>query len=308
MTQQPAPQTVGPVRQPKAPPAFTKLEEGMRDYHISEYLKNLGFLSKEEIDRDYPVKPFQRPRLQRNDNSSRINRMEEGLNETRESVNQLTEEFQKLNIRKPVARSNFNRSYFTPIKPINPQYASSDSNNGENNNWWTGYEPEDTNINDLSISESFLDNASEFDGFNLATAEALGWKVDKPSKFLVKGNSEYISEALGWYTYVAITLRDEKDKPIVTIIGNYACIDNGKSKPMLWLEATGIRKVKGISDLTNNRFHIENHGKTYTIPTFSKAPVVKDLPKEDQNQASTNSSSPNSEEDLKKSVKSLKSD
>ncbi|GES89644.1 hypothetical protein GLOIN_2v1813037 [Rhizophagus clarus] len=234
MTQQPAPQTVGPVRQPKAPPAFTKLEEGMRDYHISEYLKNLGFLSKEEIDRDYPVKPFQRPRLQRNDNSSRINRMEEGLNETH--------------------------------------------------------------------------NASEFDGFNLATAEALGWKVDKPSKFLVKGNSEYISEALGWYTYVAITLRDEKDKPIVTIIGNYACIDNGKSKPMLWLEATGIRKVKGISDLTNNRFHIENHGKTYTIPTFSKAPVVKDLPKEDQNQASTNSSSPNSEEDLKKSVKSLKSD
>jgi hypothetical protein len=116
----------------------------MRDYHISEYLKNLGFLSKEEIDRDYPVKPFQRPRPQRNNNSSRIDRMEEGLNETRESVNQLTEEFQKLNIRKPVARSNFNRSYFTPIKPINPQYASPDSNDDEDNNWWTGYEPEDT--------------------------------------------------------------------------------------------------------------------------------------------------------------------
>ncbi|GES97969.1 hypothetical protein GLOIN_2v1778046 [Rhizophagus clarus] len=147
MTQQaqaPSPQTVEPVRQLKAPLAFTKSEEGMRDYHISEYLKNLGFLSKEEIDRDYPVKPFQRPRPQRNDNSSRIDRMEEGLNETRESVNQLTEEFQKLNICKLVARSNFNRSYFTPIKPINPQYASPDSNddNGggyEDNNWWTGY-------------------------------------------------------------------------------------------------------------------------------------------------------------------------
>jgi len=174
--------------------------------------------------------------------------------------------------------------------------------------WFSSLQYLNASINDLSISESFLDNASEFDGFNLATAEALGWKVDKPSKFLVKGNSEYISEALGWYTDVAITLRDEKGKPIVTIIGNYACIDNGEPKPMLWLGATGIRKVKGISDPTNNRFHIKNHGKTYTIPTFSKAPVVKDPPKEDQDQASTNTSSPTSEEDLKKSVKSLKSD
>ncbi|CAG8722932.1 12494_t:CDS:2, partial [Cetraspora pellucida] len=31
-------------------------------------------------------------------------------------------------------------SYFTPIKPINPQYASPDSNDGEDNNWWTGKE------------------------------------------------------------------------------------------------------------------------------------------------------------------------
>ena len=108
-------QTVKPIRQPKGPPAFTKLEEGMRDYHISEYLKNLGFLSKKEIDSNYPVKPFQRPRPQRSNVSTRIDRVEEGINETRESVNQLTEEFQKLNIRKPVVRSNFNRSYFTPV-------------------------------------------------------------------------------------------------------------------------------------------------------------------------------------------------
>ncbi|GES88722.1 hypothetical protein GLOIN_2v1822626 [Rhizophagus clarus] len=206
-TQVPAPQTVEPVRQPRGPPSSLQTEEGLKNYYISEYLKDIGVLNKAELDADYPAKNFQRPH-----------------------------------------------------------------------------------------------NASEFDGFNLATAEALGWKVDKPSKFLVKGNSEYISEALGWYTDVAITLRDEKGKPIVTIIENYACIDNGEPKPMLWLGATGIRKVKGISDPTNNRFQIENHGKTYTIPTFSKAPVVKDLPKEDQDQASTNSSSPTSEKDLKKSV------
>jgi len=142
--QVPAPQIVEPVRQPKGPPSSLKTEEGLKNYYVAEYLKEVGLLNKEDLDSDYPVKPFQRSRSQRNNNSARFDRMEEGLNETRESVNQLTEEFQKLNIRKPVARSNFNRSYFTPIKPINPQYASPDSNDGEDNNWWTGYEPEDT--------------------------------------------------------------------------------------------------------------------------------------------------------------------
>ncbi|GBB88675.1 hypothetical protein RclHR1_15220016 [Rhizophagus clarus] len=105
MTQQAqvsASQTVEPVRQPKGPPSSLKTEEGFKKYYVAEYLKEVGLLNKEDLDSDYPVKPFQRPRSQRNNNSARINRMEEGLNETRESVNQLTEEFQKLNIRKPV--------------------------------------------------------------------------------------------------------------------------------------------------------------------------------------------------------------
>ena len=169
--------------------------------------------------------------------------------------------------------------------------------------WFSFLQYLNTSINDLPISESFLDNGSEFDGFNLATGEALGWKVDKPSKFAVKGNSDHISEALGWYTNVAVTLKDMKGNPIITIVGNYACVDNGEPNPMLWLGTTGIRKVKGISDLTKNQFRIKDHGKTYIIPTFSKALVVKDLPKEKQDQASINSSSPlTSEEDLKKSA------
>jgi len=86
---------------------------------------------------------------------------------------------------------------------------------------------------DLPFSESFLDNGSEFYRFNLATSEALGWKVDKPSKFAVKGNSDHISEALRWYTNVAVTLKDMKGNPIITIVGNYACVDNGEPKPML---------------------------------------------------------------------------
>src|SRR6266542_2738312 len=106
--------------------------------------------------------------------------------------------------------------------------------------WFSSLQYLNASINDLPISESFLDNGSEFDGFNLATGEALGWKVDKPSKFTVKGNSDYISEALGWYTNVAITLKDMKGNPIITIVGNYACVDNGESNPMLWLGTTGI--------------------------------------------------------------------
>ena len=55
--------------------------------------------------------------------------------------------------------------------------------------WFSSLQYLNASINDLSISESFLDNAS---GFNLATAEALGW-----------------------YTDVAIILRDEKGNPII---------------------------------------------------------------------------------------------
>ena len=99
--------------------------------------------------------------------------------------------------------------------------------------WFSSLQYLNASINDLSISESFLDNGSEFDGFNLATGEALGWKVDKPSKFAVKGNSEHISKALSWYTNVVITLKDMEGNPIITIVRNYACVDNSKPNSML---------------------------------------------------------------------------
>ncbi len=45
---------------------------------------------------------------------------------------------------------------------------------------------------------------------------------------------------------------------------------------------TRIRKIKGISDLAKNQFRIEDHEKTYTIPTFSKTSEINDLLKEKQ--------------------------
>jgi len=156
-------QIVEPVRQPRGPPSTLKSEEGMRDYYVSEFLKNLGLLTKEDIDTDYPIKPFQRPCSQRSNVSARIDRVEEGVNETRDAVNQLTNQFQKLNIRKcdicgetdhskdscpkrQIARSNFNRGYFKPLTPINFQNTPLGSDNegdgyDEENNMWTGYDP-----------------------------------------------------------------------------------------------------------------------------------------------------------------------
>jgi hypothetical protein len=165
MTQQAqvsVPQTVEPVRQPKGLPSLLKTEEGLKNYYVAEYLKEVGLLNKEDLDSDYPVKPFQRPRPQRSNVSARIDRVEEGINETRDAVNQLTNQFQKLNIRKcdicgktghskgscpkrETARSNFNRDYFKPLTPINFQNTPPGSDNegdvyDEENNMWTGYD------------------------------------------------------------------------------------------------------------------------------------------------------------------------
>jgi hypothetical protein len=158
------PQTVEPVRQPKGPPSSLKSEEDLKNYYVAEYLKEVGLLNKEDLDSDYPVKPFQRSRPQQNNNSVRFDRIEEGLEETRNNVNQLADLFQKkAYIRKcgicsetghskgncpnrPVAQSNFTRSlYFTPLKPIVPPDSDGEENDGdgydEDNNRWTGYDP-----------------------------------------------------------------------------------------------------------------------------------------------------------------------
>uniref|UniRef100_U9U1D2 Uncharacterized protein n=1 Tax=Rhizophagus irregularis (strain DAOM 181602 / DAOM 197198 / MUCL 43194) TaxID=747089 RepID=U9U1D2_RHIID len=201
------------TQQRKGLPSSLQTEEGLKNYYVSEYFKEIGVLNKAELDADYP----------QNNNSARINRMEEGLNETRDA-------------------SNFNRSYFKPITPINFQYTLPASDNEEdsydvNNNRWTGYDPllaSDTNaislsessqpkiydellpkllpaMHDLMISNSFLDGGSEFGG-----------------------NSKHITKSL--------------DSKSVTATGNFTRIDNGEPEPMLCLGMTWIRKVQGILD------------------------------------------------------------
>ncbi|RIB15351.1 hypothetical protein C2G38_2192589 [Gigaspora rosea] len=270
--QAPAPQIVEPVEQPRA-----------------EYLKELDLFNKNDLDSAYSVKPFQRPHPQRNEISARIDRIENAINKDRDAVNQLTNQFQK------------------PLTPINFQNIPPDLDNEEDgydeeNNRWTGYDS--PLIPKLSpamlISEPFLDPGSEFGGINNPAIKALGWKANKPSDFAIKGNSKHITDSLEWYTDMPVTMKDEEGKT-VTVIRNFVRIDNGEPEPMLFLGISNIRKLQGVPEPNKNQFCIKLHGKTYVIPTYSKAPVAKELPKEEQSQVS-DSSSLTSENDLKKSA------
>ncbi|KAF0481463.1 hypothetical protein F8M41_023599 [Gigaspora margarita] len=147
--------------------------------------------------------------------------------------------------------------------------------------WFSSLQYLHCNINDLSIPDSFLDTGSEFGGINDPAIHALGWKIDEPSDFAIKGNSKHITDSLGWYMDMPVTMKDKEGKT-VTIIGNFVCIDNGEPELMLFLDMSNIRKLQGVSEPNKNQFRIKFHGKIYVIPTYSKAPVAKDLPKKEQ--------------------------
>ncbi|CAJ0829002.1 21914_t:CDS:2 [Entrophospora sp. SA101] len=126
--------------------------------------------------------------------------------------------------------------------------------------WFSSLQYLNASINDLTISESFLDNGSEFGALNDATINALGWKADKPSDFDIKGNSKHITESLGWFMDVPVSIKD-KDGKTVTATGNFTRIDNGEPEPMLCLGMTWIRKVQGILDPNKNQFRMKLHGR-----------------------------------------------
>ncbi|GBC00488.1 hypothetical protein RclHR1_38780002 [Rhizophagus clarus] len=189
--------------------------------------------------------------------------------------------------------------YSPPIRKMCLSRKAQEEESKESDKWLSSLQYLDAIINDLTISESFLDPDSEFGGINDSAIKALGWKADKPSNFAIKGNSKHITDSLGWYTDIPVTLKDKENKT-VTVIGNFIRIDNGKTEPMLFFGMSNIRKVQGVPEPNKNQFRIKLHGKTYIIPTFSKALVVKDPPKEDQDQVSTDSSNLISEDDLKK--------
>ena len=63
--------------------------------------------------------------------------------------------------------------------------------------WFSSLQYLNAKIDDLTISNSFLDSESKFEEVNDATINVLGWKADKLLDFAIKGNSKYIIESLG---------------------------------------------------------------------------------------------------------------
>ncbi|KAF0373867.1 hypothetical protein F8M41_012952 [Gigaspora margarita] len=183
-----------------------------------------------------------------------------------------------LDNKKPVAKSNSTHRYFSPLIPSQFQYASPDEDN-EGGYDEGGYNEKENRWHAPSQTEkknSFLDPDSEFGAVNDATIEALEWENDKQSDFAIKSdNSKHITKLLGWIIDVLVSIKNKAGKT-VTVLGNFARIDNSEPEPMLYLGMIWIQKVQGILDLNNNQFHMTIHGKTYDIPTFSKPPGVSE--------------------------------
>ncbi|CAG8683005.1 7441_t:CDS:2 [Cetraspora pellucida] len=266
MSQAPAPQIVEPVRQPRGPSSSLQSEEGFKNYYVAEYLKEL----------------------------------KKAINEDRDAVNQLTNQFQKVYICKcvicgetgyskdscpnrQIARSNFNRSaYFKPLTPINFQNTPPDSDNeeegyDEENNRWTSFHHR---YKKCACPERLWRRSqkNQMSGFHLYSTSI----IDEPSDFAIKGNSKHITDSLEWYTDVPVTMKDKEGKT-VTVIRNFVHIDNGKPKPMLILGMSNIQKLQGVFEPNKNQFCIKLYRKTYIIPTYSKALVAKEPSKEEQN-------------------------
>ncbi|CAG8827209.1 7611_t:CDS:1, partial [Gigaspora rosea] len=91
-TQVPASQTVELVRQPRGPPPSLQTKEGMENFRLSQYLNNLGIFSREDFNRNYPIKPFQKPhqgRLYSSNQNVRMDRIESKVDE----IGQMTSQY-----------------------------------------------------------------------------------------------------------------------------------------------------------------------------------------------------------------------
>ncbi|CAG8635461.1 5054_t:CDS:2 [Diversispora eburnea] len=113
----------------------------------------------------------------------------------------------------------------------------------ESDEWFSSLQYLNAKIDNLLISDSFLDPRSEIGVLNDSTINALGWKANKSSDFDIKGNSKHSTKSLGWFTDVSVSIK-YKDGKTVTATGNFTHIDNGEPEPMLCLGMTWIRKVQ----------------------------------------------------------------
>ncbi|CAG8540833.1 12122_t:CDS:2, partial [Cetraspora pellucida] len=247
--QAPASQTVEPVRQPRGQPLSLQTKKGIENYNLTQYLYNLDIFSTEDFDRNFSIKPFQKPcpeQFYLSNQNAKIDRIELKIDE----IGQMISQFGRMMLENQSKKSPEKYNKLLPkLLPAMRKICQShivQEKELKSDEWFSSLQYLHCNINDLLITNSFLDSTSEFSEVNDATINTLGWRADKPSDFAIKGNFKHISESLEWYTDVPISVKD-KDNKI-------------------------IQKVHGVLDPSKNQFQMKLHRKTYTIPTFSKPP------------------------------------
>ncbi|CAG8619701.1 6115_t:CDS:2 [Paraglomus occultum] len=299
-TQAPVSQTVEPVRQPKGPPSNLKTEGDYEKYYLAKFFNNLGIYGNEDIDSNYPKKPFQRSRPQQKDNSIRLE----------EKVDEIGHMLSHLNInnqpKKPLAKSNRTQRYY-PFQPINyldeenSGYNEEDNIWGEppllynklfpesddqlfqllspalrekitnpltKNKWVESLEYMQCKIEDINIPEAFSDTASECVLMNKALNNALGWDLGIAPNFILTHNSDHVTKLIGGHKDVAISIKHKNGWLTVTV--NIVVIDDKETDYLLCLGMPFIQKVKGIPDSDKHEFRMTVRGKSYIIPTFIK--------------------------------------
>ncbi|CAG8660579.1 10655_t:CDS:1, partial [Diversispora eburnea] len=111
------------------------------------------------------------------------------------------------------ASSNQPKTYnelFPKLSPVMRKMCQSHTvQKEESNEWFSSLQYLNAKIDNLLISDSFLDPGSEIGVLNNATINALGWKADKPSNFDIKGNSKYSTESLEWFIDVPVSIKDK---------------------------------------------------------------------------------------------------
>ncbi|CAG8565231.1 19305_t:CDS:2 [Cetraspora pellucida] len=182
---------------------------------------------------------------QRSNQSVRMNRIKEGLNETQDTINQLADQLQKkVYIKKyeickktghskgkcpnqSIVQFNYTRSYFISLKPIYLQYTLPNSDDSEKDEVTESKQNEKITmpnlfpksddqllellslaiIEDIIISDGFADAVSGCLVMNKVLNEALGWNLGMAPNFFLRHNSDHITKLEEGHKDVPISIK-----------------------------------------------------------------------------------------------------
>ncbi|CAG8653247.1 647_t:CDS:2 [Ambispora gerdemannii] len=185
---------VEPVRQPRGPPLNLKMEKDYEKYYLAKFFNDLGIYSNEDLDSNYPEKPFQRSRPQQKDNFIQLE--EKTSQPEAGSCKSLSKE-PKL----------FPESDDQLFQLLSPALREKIINPLTKNKWVESLEYMQCKIEDIDISEVFLDTASECVFMNKVLNNALGWDLGIAPNFILTHNSDHVTKLIEEHKDIAISIK-----------------------------------------------------------------------------------------------------